>query len=273
VAGVEVRVHFNWQFRVGVNACADEPSLLAQCEDLQHSARFGYLLSFTRLAVHTGDVTTDDKPNANKQALDEIHRLRGEFLSEMVDVEERLNHLIMLYFELPAKHREDFTSWVLTTIKFADKVELVAKVTQASRPANTLKDIISAVKKLNNVRNDMAHGGVSLYIGPRQTIEEAIADRKWASTRRTRSGPKRELLDIEQMQQHLLAAQYSASLLFTVMDEMAKAPDRVIPNDIDWRVRRNDSLDERGVPTISDELHAYFTEQAATWPSRDSTPE
>ncbi len=62
------------------------------------------------------------------------------------------------------------------------------------------------------------------------------------------------------MKKGIISARYLNSLLFTVMDEMAKAPERLVPIDIDWRVTRNDRLDDRGIPQVSDELHQYFTE-------------
>lgn len=215
---------------------------------------------------------TIDGPDPNKVLLDEIHRLRGEFLSTMVDVEERLNLLIMIYFEVPPERRDDFLAWVLGTLRFADKVQIVAKATRANEQGSTMKDIIAWVKRLNDYRNDIAHGGVTLYIDPDQPLSHSIDNWKWASVRSTRSGPKREVLSTEDMQRSLKSAQYLAALLFTVMDEMAKAPGGIIALDIDWRVTFNNSLGERGIPVVSAELHNFFRTTAGTWPNRGELP-
>ncbi len=205
-------------------------------------------------------VEPEDAPTPAKALLDEIHRSRGEFLAVMADIEESLNHIILLYFRVQPTCRVEFTNWILAAMRFADKVDLVAKITRSSLPGSTMNDIVAWLKNLSSRRNEIAHSGVSLHIGPDQGIQDAIEDWRWASSRRTRGGIKSYVVDSDGMKKGIISARYLNSLLFTVMDEMAKAPERLVPIDIDWRVTRNDRLDDRGIPQVSDELHQYFTE-------------
>jgi len=121
-----------------------------------------------------------------------------------------------------------------------------------------MKAIVSNVKTLNNWRNEVAHAEVTLDVRPNQTISEAIADWKWAARRQTRLGTTTKLMDLDSLHEWLYSAQVTGAILLTVASEMAKAPNRIVPLDLDWRATYNDSLNEQGIQTISKELFDHF---------------
>lgn len=166
--------------------------------------------------------------------------------------------LLRLYFNVPTRLNEEFTAWLLSSMSFATKVEVLGKITRSSAPGSTMKFVISWLKNLNNWRNEVAHAEVTLDIRPHQAIGEAIDNWKWASTRWTRSGPKSEVTTVERLEHWLQSANFAGVILLTIASEMARIPDRVVPQHKDWRLAYNESLNEQGIPTISTELFDYF---------------
>jgi hypothetical protein len=145
------------------------------------------------LVRHNGSMTPEDTPNPNRVLLDELHQLRGAFLSQVANVESSLDLLIRLYFDVPTNRRYEFTAWVLSAVSFSNKVELLGRITRAGQPGSTMRGIVSSLKEIINWRNEVAHAAIDVDIGPGETIEEAMDNWRWASIRWTRSGVRSEV--------------------------------------------------------------------------------
>lgn len=174
---------------------------------------------------------TNEVPSPRKVERDQIYRLRGEFLSEMAVVEDYLHLLICVYFRIPAELRQVFTAWVLGGMTFDAKIELASKATRSNTAGSTINPVISKLKELKQARNEAAHAAVSLdFSSGSQSPDEW----PWASTRWTRSGYSRQVLTVDGLGLLVRRASATAPVLMAITNEMAKAPDRLVPLDVDW---------------------------------------
>jgi hypothetical protein len=202
-------------------------------------------------------VTADKLRNPRQVELDEIHRLRGAFLSHMADVENRLDSLICLFFQVPADRRHSFAAWILAGMALADKIDVVGKVTRSGQPGSTMKPMISTLRELRNARNDISHAGVSLDMtAPSRPMEEW----HWTSVRQTRRGSRQEMLTVEGLELLVQRASTTAAHLVAVMNEMAMAPDRLVSLTTDWVVTYEKLTENEGIPTPCDELAQFLFE-------------
>lgn len=204
---------------------------------------------------------TNEVPSPRKVERDEIYRLRGEFLSEMAVVEDYLHLLICVYFRIPAELRQVFTAWVLSGMTFDAKIELASKATRSNTAGSTMKVVITKLRELKHARNEAAHAAVSVdFASGSQT--QSPEEWPWASTRWTRSGYSRQVLTVDGLGLLVRRASATAPVLMAITNEMAKAPDRLVPLDVDWISVTEKLIVEYfgGIPryALSDELARYL---------------
>lgn len=93
------------------------------------------------------------------QLRDLIYQLRGEYISEINEVEEHIDYLIAFYFgNMPSIN--EFRSLLLSKIQTSKKIDVVGEILRRSGLGEISHRYIQELKAANNFRNELAHSTV-----------------------------------------------------------------------------------------------------------------
>lgn len=175
----------------------------------------------------------------NRARADRISQLRGEFLSEVEDLNEHLALLFRAFFEVPNRKAFRFTGLLVKPLSFFQRVECF-KVICGRPEGDDFDDYRKAVVLLDQVRtyrNFVAHSRVDLDI---EAILEGRPPPVVAQWRASSGKRRQQEITAEDLELEISRAHFALLIVTCVTSEVVEHPEREVdPAAVMERFRSN----------------------------------
>ncbi len=116
-----------------------------------------------------------------------LHKIRGEYLHSMIQIEELIDGVIIAYFK--PDEASQFIEWMVSRVSFSGKLEVLRRILQEVDLWTTYKDLWRRIDQLRSERNRFAHSGLSFIENSFLDPEGEFTLTRHHSAKQTRPDP------------------------------------------------------------------------------------
>ncbi len=168
-------------------------------------------------------------PDDLQRKQDEIYRLRSALLVALVNIDHHLGNVISHYFGVPIEKKAQFQVGVLVKLSTREKIDTFSVITRA-KESPYLKPLVGKMRELNTYRNELAHSEMAVdYFSD-------DPEGQWTTTRWTEHGPRKQVVDVTEMEEKVRIAQRIALTIMMITYDVANEPASKVAPTICWPI-------------------------------------